>query len=119
MSDLLRVGMIRLGYVGLVRGLIYEPGIEELVLRNVARGRMRFTDLTGGVTRASDIPFIAVGTPGREESLLGHAILRAGGSRLGGLPASVPGALCSHQRHPSERRQWMFGFSACCPPWSF
>jgi UDPglucose 6-dehydrogenase len=42
---------------------IYEPGLEEMVARNVADGRLSFTgDLTAAVRR-SDIAFITVGTP--------------------------------------------------------
>ena len=42
---------------------IYEPGLEEMVTRNVADGRLSFTtDLAEGVRR-SEIIFIAVGTP--------------------------------------------------------
>ena len=42
---------------------IYEPGLEEMVARNVADGRLAFTtDLTDAVRRAV-IVFITVGTP--------------------------------------------------------
>ena len=42
---------------------IYEPGLEEMVARNVADGRLAFSiDLTGAVRR-SVIVFITVGTP--------------------------------------------------------
>ena len=42
---------------------IYEPGLEELIKRNVRQGRLVFqTDLADGVRR-SEICFIAVGTP--------------------------------------------------------
>ena len=52
---------------------IYEPGLEELVARNVAAGRLRFTtDLKDGVAGA-DAVFIGVGTPTRRGD--GHADL--------------------------------------------
>ncbi|MBP7691434.1 MAG: UDP-glucose/GDP-mannose dehydrogenase family protein, partial [Anaerolineales bacterium] len=42
---------------------IYEPGLEEMVKRNVAAGRLRFTtSYTEALTNA-DFAFIAVGTP--------------------------------------------------------
>src|SRR5208283_5115275 len=42
---------------------IYEPGLLELVQRNVREGRLRFTtDFASGVAPAQ-IVFIAVGTP--------------------------------------------------------
>jgi UDPglucose 6-dehydrogenase len=91
----LKIGVVGTGYVGLVVGAglaengnsvvcvdkdeakiaalergvvpIYEPGLQELITRNVAEERLRFTtDLPEGV-RASDILFVAVGTPQDED----------------------------------------------------
>ncbi len=46
---------------------IHEPGLDDLVGRNLDDGRLRFsTDLAEGV-RASDVIFIAVGTPQGED----------------------------------------------------
>ncbi|WP_044749194.1 UDP-glucose dehydrogenase family protein [Bacillus alveayuensis] len=45
---------------------IYEPGLEELVLKNIEKGRLSFTtDLAEGVEKA-ELVFIAVGTPPKE-----------------------------------------------------
>ena len=46
---------------------IYEPGLEPLVLRNQAEGRLSFTTDVGGAVEKSDIIFIAVGTPADED----------------------------------------------------
>ncbi|MEJ5299334.1 MAG: nucleotide sugar dehydrogenase, partial [Armatimonadota bacterium] len=46
---------------------IYEPGLEEMVSRNVEDGRLSFTtDIVEAVKR-SEVVFIAVGTPPRED----------------------------------------------------
>jgi UDPglucose 6-dehydrogenase len=42
---------------------IYEPGLEELVLRNVAAGRLRFTNSIEDGVDHSEVVFIAVPTP--------------------------------------------------------
>lgn len=42
---------------------IYEPGLDEIVLRNVKEGRLRFTTSTAEGVKESDIIFICVGTP--------------------------------------------------------
>lgn len=46
---------------------IYEPGLEELVLRNAADGRLHFTTELGDSLDASDAVFLAVGTPPDED----------------------------------------------------
>jgi len=97
----MRIVMIGSGYVGLVSGAcfadfghqvccvdkdedkiaalregkmpIFEPGLDELVARNVAAGRLQFTlDLVEALPEA-DAVFIAVGTPSRRGD--GHADL--------------------------------------------
>ena len=42
---------------------IYEPGLEEMVARNVADGRLAFTTDLAAAVRRSVIVFITVGTP--------------------------------------------------------
>ena len=42
---------------------IYEPGLDTVVERNVAAGRLSFTTDMAAAVRASDVVFIAVGTP--------------------------------------------------------
>jgi len=46
---------------------IHEPGLEPLVSHNQSEGRLRFTTDVAEAVRASDIVFIAVGTPPDED----------------------------------------------------
>jgi UDPglucose 6-dehydrogenase len=41
----------------------YEPGLEEIVQKNVSEGRLRFTESTQDGVDNSDVIFIAVPTP--------------------------------------------------------
>jgi len=91
----MKIAVIGTGYVGLVTGTVfaelgnivicadsdpgridmldriempfYEPGLEEMVERNVEEGRLFFTTDTADAVRQSEIIFIAVGTPPKEE----------------------------------------------------
>src|SRR6476620_11621393 len=52
---------------------IYEPGLDRLVERNQSAGRLSFTTDVPAAVAASDVVFIAVGTPPDED---GSADLR-------------------------------------------
>ncbi|MBP1753418.1 MAG: ugd [Geobacteraceae bacterium] len=67
-SDATKVAGLREGIVP-----IYEPGLKELVLRNMEEGRLSFTTDFDSAVKASLINFIAVGTPPDED---GSADLR-------------------------------------------
>jgi len=97
----LNIGVVGSGYVGLVVGAclaetgnvvacvdsdadkvarlsageipIFEPGLEEMVLRNAAEERLRFTTDLEEAVAGSQVIFIAVGTPQDED---GSADLR-------------------------------------------
>ena len=87
----MNIGVMGCGYVGLVTGAvfadmgndvaaveidqpklamlkagempIFEPGLEEMVRRNLKEQRLAFTDDAGAAIERSDVIFIAVGTP--------------------------------------------------------
>ena len=52
---------------------IYEPGLEDLVGKNVEQGRLKFSSDYKDIISNSDLIFIAVGTPSRHGD--GHADL--------------------------------------------
>src|SRR6266511_1684324 len=61
-KDQTKIRLLRKGRVP-----IYEPGLAELVRRNKDEGRLTFTMLLGRAVKASQIIFIAVGTPQNED----------------------------------------------------
>ncbi len=109
----MRIGMVGTGYVGLVSGTcfaefgievvcvdkdkgkiarlkkgeipIYEPGLEDLVAKQVEAGRLSFTtDLAEGV-KGSAAVFIAVGTPPGEDGQADLTYVRAAAKEIAGL----------------------------------
>ena len=53
---------------------IYEPGLDDLVVRNIKAGRFKFTTELKSVVEKADLVFLAVGTPTRRGD--GHADLK-------------------------------------------
>uniref|UniRef100_UPI00064B04D7 nucleotide sugar dehydrogenase n=1 Tax=Geobacillus sp. ZGt-1 TaxID=1631556 RepID=UPI00064B04D7 len=96
-----KIAVVGTGYVGLVTGVclsdighyvtcvdiderkvekmkqgispIYEPGLDELMKRNIERGRLHFTTSHEEAFRDAEVIYIAVGTPQKED---GSADLR-------------------------------------------
>jgi UDPglucose 6-dehydrogenase len=62
---------------------IYEPGLEEMVARNVADGRLSFTtELTAAIKR-SQIVFITVGTPPKADGQTDLSAVEAVAKEIG------------------------------------
>jgi UDPglucose 6-dehydrogenase len=61
-NDLKKVELLKAGGIP-----IYEPGLEEIVHRNVAAGRLRFTGQIDEGVKNSEVIFIAVPTPPRPD----------------------------------------------------
>jgi UDPglucose 6-dehydrogenase len=110
----MRISIVGSGYVGLVSGAglsdvghhvvcmdidegrveglrngivpIYEPGLEQLIRRNVSQGRLEFTVSAEQAIEHAEVLFIAVGTPPGEDGSadLSHvlAVARTIGDRL-------------------------------------
>src|SRR5688572_2291810 len=57
-----KVKMLRAGKIP-----IYEPGLTELVHRNISEKRLAFTTTLADAVRRSEVIFIAVGTPTGED----------------------------------------------------
>jgi UDPglucose 6-dehydrogenase len=57
-NDLKKVDVLQAGGIP-----IYEPGLEQIVKRNVAAGRLRFTGAIADGVENSEVVFIAVPTP--------------------------------------------------------
>ncbi|WP_373974764.1 UDP-glucose/GDP-mannose dehydrogenase family protein [Chitinibacter sp. SCUT-21] len=107
----MRITVIGSGYVGLVTGAclaefgnqvlcldldveittqlqqghipIYEPGLDELIRRNLQAGRLQFTCDIGASVAHGTIQFIAVGTPSDEDGSADLQYVLAAASNIG------------------------------------
>ena len=73
-----RVLMLQAGHLP-----IYEPGLEEMVARNVSDGRLSFTTDLPGTVRRSVIVFIAVGTPPKPDGQTDLSAVEAVAQEIG------------------------------------
>jgi UDPglucose 6-dehydrogenase len=145
---LAKIGVVGAGYVGLVTGAcfadlgndltcidvdenriatlrqghlpIYEPQLEELISRNVAAGRLRFTgDYSQGIAGA-DFAFIAVGTP---SGASGEADMRYCESAAHSIAQAMTGPLVivNKSTMPIGAGDWVTGIvrRELSQPWSF
>jgi UDPglucose 6-dehydrogenase len=107
----MKIAVVGTGYVGLVTGTcfaesgntvacldvdenkiatlrsggipIYEPGLEELVSRNVQHGRLSFTTSYAEAMKDAEIVFIAVGTPPGENGEADLSYVLAAAEQIG------------------------------------
>lgn len=107
----MNITVIGTGYVGLVQGVclaelgnavscvdidtakikrlnagaspIFEPGIEELIIRNLKEGRLTFTTSLSDALVECDIAFIAVGTPANEDGTANLRYVQTAASEIG------------------------------------
>src|SRR5262249_11165052 len=70
---------------GLERGQlpIFEPGLDDLVERNVRDGRLRFTTHIAEAVRGCDVVFVAVGTPPGQDGAADLSQLMQAGVAIG------------------------------------
>jgi UDPglucose 6-dehydrogenase len=107
--DLLRQGKVP----------IYEPGLEELIRRNVSEGRLTFTTDLADAVKKSVVCFVAVGTPANDDGAadLGavYAVARGIAQAMDGYrvivsKSTVPvgtserirAEVAAHTRHPFD-----------------
>ena len=146
----MRIAVVGTGYVGLVAGTcfaesgntvtcididekkiaglregvvpIFEPGLEELIKRNVRDGRLAFTTDYAEGMKDAQVAFIAVGTPPGEDGgadvqyvlaaaesiakhMTGYTVVVDKSTVPVGTAAKVHAAMAPHAQHEYERKE--------------
>lgn len=114
----MQIAIIGTGYVGLVTGTIfaelgnnviavdidpekvaqlrsgvspiYEPGLSELISRNIAEGRLQFTTVHVDAVREAQVIFNAVDTPSADDGSVNLSSIKAASADVGQALASLP-----------------------------
>ena len=122
----MRITIVGTGYVGLVTGTcfantgnditcldvvqdkidklndgispIYEPGLEELILRNVKAGRLKFTTDKAKAYERAQVIFICVGTPSGQDGQADLKYVIAAAQDIGDAIEQAPPASVSGER---------------------
>lgn len=125
----MRITVVGSGYVGLVTGTcfantgndvtcldidqtkidklergtspIYEPGLDELILRNIRAGRLHFTTDKQAAYQCAEVVFICVGTPSDTQGRADLRYVLAAAADLGQAMECAPGATGGE---PNDRR---------------
>ena len=137
----MRISIVGSGYVGLVSGAglaeaghdvlcmdidaerianlrqgrspIYEPGLDDMLVRNTERGLLSFTTSMGNALNHAEVLMIAVGTPPSEDGSadLGHVLAVAGsvGELLSKpllviVKSTVPVGTCDRVRNEIQKQ---------------
>jgi UDPglucose 6-dehydrogenase len=106
---------------GLEKGIvpIYEPGLEELIKRNVSEDRLTFTTDSASAIRESTVIFIAVGTPPGDDGSADLKYVLQVAETIGknmesyklivdkstvpvGTASKVQAAIAKHTKHPFD-----------------
>ena len=61
-NDVKKIGLLKKGKVP-----IFEPGLEPMLIRNIKKCRLSFSNNTGDAIEGAEVIFIAVGTPPGED----------------------------------------------------
>ncbi len=116
----MNIAIVGTGYVGLVTGVclaergnavhcvdnnpaiveklnsgqvtIYEPGLEEIFLRNLRKGRIAFSDDLAAAVLAADVVFLCLPTPPGEDGSADLKYILMVADEIGKILAANPGA---------------------------
>ena len=102
---------------------MHEPGLEDMVRRNLAAGRLRFTSHPAEGAAYSTLQFIAVGTPPEEDGAadMSHVLAAAtaigrhmGGGRVVVIKSTVPVGTAVQVGATIERQLALRGVTHAC-----
>src|SRR5262249_8115445 len=83
------VNQVKVDIIDSGRSPIVEPGIEELIGKAVAAGRLRATTDAAGSVAGSDVSLVCIGTPSKQNGSLDLTQIKRACQQIGEALASV------------------------------